>query len=1477
MAEEGQNMNQLIDVIRELTGKIDRLTTQHEELRGQVVQRPAHQQARRILVEDPDDLPRSRNDDIKLKIPPFRGSSSPEEFLEWVERVDKVFECTNHSDQRKCQLAAVEFTGYANLWWEGVKRQRRRDEEPPIITWREMKRVMHRRFVPDYYKQELYRKFITLRQGGLSVEDYLQEFETLKLRCDVNEPEEQTISRFVSGLRYDISDKVELHTFTLFDEAVQLAIKAERQNKRRAFKPPTRPKEEAKTEAKPFKKFEATTSKGETSQGTKFLPLKPKTIKCFKCQGLGHIASECPTKMNALMEEFDTEEVEQETELEPELHETVDEEGEFGGETLVIRRALSSQISTDSVQRDTIFHIRCRIQDKLCGIIIDGGSCTNCASTRLVEKLSMPTMKHPTPYRLKWLDDSDEKLVSEQVLVPFKIGKYQDEVLCDVIPMNASEILLGRPWQFDLRAVHDGYLNTYTFIKDGKKIRLNPLPPAEISKDNAQRLARIREQAKVKKTSLFATHGEVVSTLKQEQPVYALVATLEASLQPTVLPSSVQNLLEEYSHVFPEELPAGLPPLRGIEHQIDLIPGSSLPNRPAYRANPEEIKELQRQIGELLQKGYVRESMSPCAVPALLVPKKDGSMRMCVDSRAINRITIKYRYPIPRLDDMFDQLNGATIFSKVDLRSGYHQIRMKIGDEWKTAFKTQFGLYEWLVMPFGLSNAPSTFMRLMNHILRHFINKFVVVYFDDILIYSKSLRAHVDHLRQVFEALQEAKLYGNMKKSSFCQEKIIFLGYVVSNRGVEVDSEKVRAIQEWPIPKSCTEVKSFHGLASFYRRFVKDFSALAAPLTECMKKGEFKWNEAAQQSFEAIKEKLCSAPLLALPDFNKTFEIECDASGQGIGAVLTQEKRPIAYFSEKLNAAKLNYSTYDKEFYALIRALEVWQHYLLPKEFIIHTDHETLKHLKAQYKLNRRHAKWVEFLEIFPYVIKYKQGQENRVADALSRRRTLITMLTSKLLGFEMIKGEYMKDDDFAGIYQACQDKSENGFHVQDGYLYKKGRLCIPRHSLRELLIREAHGGGLAGHFGENKTVEALKEHFFWPNLKKDVHKIVERCGTCKKAKLTSQTSQGMFMPLPVPNHPWTDLSMDFILGLPMSRSRKDSIFVVVDRFSKMAHFLPCNKTDDAYHVANLFFKEIVRLHGVPTTIVSDRDTKFLSYFWKTLWSKLGTKLLFSTSYHPQTDGQTEVVNRTLGTLLRSLIQKNLKNWEECIPFIEFAYNRAVHSTTKKTPFEIVYGFNPRTPLDLSPLPTGQFLEKEGVTKAEFVKKLHEKVRVAIEEKNKALERILNKNKRPKQFQPGDLVWIYLSKGRFPHKRKSKLMPRADGPFKVLEKVNDNAYKLELPGDYGVSATFNIKDLSPYIEDEALRANPFEDGGDDEDILLDSLRTNPGPMTRAQARRVQEQVLNLLTQSMQVTGFKDVEIEVPTVCTCLAWKELKNG
>ncbi|GJS91779.1 RNA-directed DNA polymerase [Tanacetum coccineum] len=432
-----------------------------------------------------------------------------------------------------------------------------------------------------------------------------------------------------------------------------------------------------------------------------------------------------------------------------------------------------------------------------------------------------------------------------------------------------------------------------------------------------------------------------------------------------------------------------------------------------------------------------------------------------------------------------------------------------------------------------------------------------------------------------------------------------------------MDPAKVKATISWPTPSTILDIRSFHGLASFYRRFIQNFSSIIAPLTECMKGGRLTWTSEAAKAFDILKAKVTEAPVLALPNFDEVFQVECDASGVGIGGVLSQTQRPIAFFSEKLNDVRRKYSTYDKEFYVIVCSLDTWRHYLLSNEFVLFSDHEALKFINGQHKLKPRHAKWVEFIQAFSFVIRHKVGSNNQVADALSRRHSLITTMQIRVQGFDSFRGLYCDDPDFREIWSKCDNGPFQQFSKLDGYLFKGARLCIPLCSLREAIILEGHAGGLAGHFGRDKTLALLREQFYWPKMERDVNRLLERCRTCHIAK-THSSNAGLYTPLSVPVAPWEDVSLDFVLGLPRTQRAKDSVMVVVDRFSKMAHFVPCSKTFDASQVARLYFAEIVKLHGVPKTLTSDRDIKFVSHFWRTLWTPFGSKLQFSSSHHPQ-------------------------------------------------------------------------------------------------------------------------------------------------------------------------------------------------------------------------------------------------------------------
>ena len=682
----------------------------------------------------------SRGDDLKVDIPEFEGRLDGDEFLEWVRTVERVFDYKNTDEEKKVKIVALKLRKYASTWWASKCAKREREGKDKIRSWEKMKKQMKEKFLPSYYMQENFTKLQHLQQDGRSVEEYGREFETMIMRCDLKEDDHQTLVRFLNGLDSKIRNIVELQPYACLDDLINLAHKVDKQQ-RTKMKETSRFTSARTTNFNSYQKNTPHSYSKAHSQDSKALqnnnskqPLsmpntpKPNTNsftprRCFKCQGLGHISSECPNRKMVNLVEFDDHQEENEEDFcdNAELDEEMIYPDE--GELLVMRRALSGVKAKDpNPQREAIFHTKCTVKGKICSLIIDGGSCTNVASKTMVDKLNLTATPHPEPYMIQWLNQNKGIPVNSQVLLSFSIGNsYKESLLCDVIPMDACHVLLGRPWQYDRKVMHDGFKNTHTFVLNKKKITLAPYAPGHNSKLQA---------------TLTNFHS-LIPILKSEQHEFVerkelllLNDETESVLHDHPL---IEPLLDEFAYVFPNEIPNGLPPKRDIQHKIDFIPGSSLPNKPAYRTNPKETEEIRRQVDDLLAKGLIRESISPCAVPTLLVPKKNGEMRMCVDSRAINRITIKYRFPIPRLNDLLDDLYGSKVFSKIDLRSGYHQVRIHEGDEWKTTFKSKEGLYEWLVMPVGLSNAPSTFMRLVNQTLKPFLGHFVVVYFDDML------------------------------------------------------------------------------------------------------------------------------------------------------------------------------------------------------------------------------------------------------------------------------------------------------------------------------------------------------------------------------------------------------------------------------------------------------------------------------------------------------------------------------------------------------------------------------------------------------------------------------------------------------------------------------------------------------------------------------------------------------------------------
>ncbi|KAL4329720.1 hypothetical protein AHAS_Ahas13G0328300 [Arachis hypogaea] len=815
---------------------------------------------------------------LKVHLPTFQGSTNPVKADHWFQAIERALQAQHVPLNQYVEFAAYQLAGESQPWWQAECRLLQLQNAD--IPWEVFQMAFYKKYFPESAREAKDMELMQLKQGSMSVAEYTNKFEELCRFSRVCQGDSETYEswscvKYQRGLKDNIMTAVAPMEIRVFSDLVNKARVVEEYAKTVVASKDTHEGSSSRGRSKYFhlrgqsfkrggyapqgqggfrknnqNQFQYARGRGNQSKSSPdfacngceyfhaYDSCKIGIGECFNCGLPGHIAKDCPRGRN-----------------------------QNAGQNQHQGRVFAVN-AKDASKADPLMRAICLVGNKSLVALYDTGASHSFISFAKVEELGLKVSELPfdlhvhTPHQTVMTRSSCRQ-------VGFKLENryFVDDLIC--LPMVGLEMILGFDWLSKNRVLLDCFERTIRFMPEG-------------------------ENGAVVATG-YCLNSVMVYCRGEECQGYILFAVNALG--------DAQNLdkipvVRDFPEVFPEDIPE-FPPQRKIEFEIELVPGAGPVSIAPYRMASIELAELKTQLEEILNKGFIRPSVSPWGAPVLLVKKKDGGMRLCVDYRQLNKVTVKNKYPLPRIDDLMDQLQGAGVFSKIDLRSGYHQIRVKEDDIPKTAFRTRYGHYEFVVMSFGLTNAPAVFMDYMNRVFRPFLDKFAVVFIDDILVYSKMVKEHEEHLRIVLQILKEQKLYAKLSKYEFWKEEVKFLGHVVSKGGIAVDpSSKVEAVMEWKRPMTMTEVRSFLGLAGYYRRFIEGFSRITLPMTKLTRKEvPFVWTSECEESFQTLKQRLTSAPVLILPEPHEPFEVYCDASLKGLGCVLMQHRNVVAYAS----------------------------------------------------------------------------------------------------------------------------------------------------------------------------------------------------------------------------------------------------------------------------------------------------------------------------------------------------------------------------------------------------------------------------------------------------------------------------------------------------------------------------------------------------------------------------------------------------
>jgi hypothetical protein len=1091
-----------------------------------------------------------------------------------------------------------------------------------------------------------------------------------------------------------------------------------------------------------------------------------------------------------------------------------------------------NSIQLSRIPKLLLVHKNC---EKPIRVLIDSGAQGNFIRQELCDRLGTQAM--PLDAKLYIITADGSKSTIDSFVELMLYGKME-RLYCAPLKNNL-EIILGYPWMKANNVKFD-YKTGEVVLCGEKQLKL-PKRTELITGVNETAIMTKRELKRALKTK----EVECVYQIELRMPGDEVATENCVQINTVTLDERVNEILAEYPEVFPREpklTKRPEPRLKLSQPAMRIDTGNSKPiSLPYYRMGPEDLKELKKQLSDLINSGLIKPSVSPWGAPCLFVKKKNGAKRLVIDYRQLNKVTKADNYPMPRIKDNLDKLGKGKYFTKLDATSGFLQNPVHPEDTEKTAFNTRYGSYEFLVTPFGLKNSPSAFQRMMNEILGKLMDECVVCYIDDLLIYSIDKESHIADIKRVSERLNEYGIQVNLQKSEFLRTSLVYCGFKIENGQTTVDPDKLEVVRSWPTPTDVTQIRSFLGFVGFYRSYIKNFANLAEPLTNLTKKGViFKWSENAQIAFEELKKAMLSSPVLRNPDDTIPFHIWPDASPFAIGGVLTQEfedgHHPIAYFQRRLSSTEENYSQYEKELYALIGCLRKWRFYFEGREFYVHSDNQSVVQvLKSKRDPHKRIARLLDELSMWSPDIRYVRS-EQQMADAISRVDNVLEVHPLQITS-SLVEGNVDLDSDWPTIifiYLKCNSwpnglpeqvlskcrRELNNFGIQNEELvrYKKEGRAKPstyvRPSQRQQIMDRFHSG--LGHLGYDSTYPLLSKRYWWPSMTLDYQRFIQVCNQCQLDRSSNRIhNQRPIQPLPSVAFPFERWGIDFIQNLPETSKGNKHIISAIDYGTRWV-VLKAVKRMDTNTVIEFLYSNILVNYGAPYEIITDRGSSILADAVSEYEKIQKIKHKASSAYHPQTNGMVERMHAMVGHSITTLTEGRPRRWDEFLDQTVFSLRVRTHSVTGFSPFYLLYGVEPRLPGDLKPPrslmePLSELERRE--ERNEFIARTMDELgwsrgqayQKSVNQELNMRKRISNEDYQDHYFTVNDMV-------KLKHHGKTKFEFEWKGPFFIVELGSPGVYYLMKPNGQRLDSPTNEADLAPWLASTERNVDYFYDG-----------------------------------------------------------------